>query len=92
MASRLARWLSAFIAAWFSLKLLHSKKSKAFLKDTPVDSVGGVESKPGTHYGGRTIDLTLFAVTRGLDVLVAQLWSQHRTRREAVHKWTLVGC
>lgn len=41
--------------------------------------------------GGRTLDLTLFTVTRALDVLVGELWSQHATRRKGVQKWTKVS-
>lgn len=38
--------------------------------------------------GGRTLDLTLFTATRALDVIVGELWSQHRTRRQSARKWT----
>ncbi|PTB67533.1 hypothetical protein BBK36DRAFT_1196982 [Trichoderma citrinoviride] len=41
-------------------------------------------------YGGRTMDLTLFAVTRAADVLVGELWSQRRDRRKASGEWTAV--
>lgn len=39
---------------------------------------------------GRTIDLTLFAATRAIDVLVGELWSQRRARRQVAGKWTKV--
>ncbi|KAF7515082.1 hypothetical protein G7054_g14773 [Neopestalotiopsis clavispora] len=35
------------------------------------------------HYAGRTLDLTLFALARALDVLVGELWDRrHRTKRQ----------
>ena len=37
--------------------------------------------------GGKTLDLTLFTATRALDVIVGELWSQHRARRQAARKW-----
>ncbi|KAF4630394.1 hypothetical protein G7Y89_g7740 [Cudoniella acicularis] len=36
------------------------------------------------------MDLTLFAVTRALDVLVGELWSQRKTRRIASGQWTKI--
>ncbi|EGO56660.1 hypothetical protein NEUTE1DRAFT_147264 [Neurospora tetrasperma FGSC 2508] len=33
------------------------------------------------HYAGRTLDLTLFAVTRALDVIFGELWSHYKARR-----------
>ncbi|CRK18618.1 hypothetical protein BN1723_011646, partial [Verticillium longisporum] len=37
---------------------------------------------------GRTLDMTLFAFTRAVDVLVGELWSRRRARRVASQKWT----
>jgi hypothetical protein len=37
---------------------------------------------------GRTMDLTLYAVTRALDVVVGELWSRRRARRVAMGRWT----
>ncbi|ETS06610.1 hypothetical protein M419DRAFT_31917 [Trichoderma reesei RUT C-30] len=51
---------------------------------------GLAEAAEGGGYGGRTMDLTLFAVTRAADVLVGELWSQRRTRRKASGEWTAV--
>ncbi|KIN02495.1 hypothetical protein OIDMADRAFT_102648 [Oidiodendron maius Zn] len=84
---RLARLLSSFIAAWFSLELLQSKKSDVFLGTIPYDTPNGVKHK-ATRYAGRTIDLTLFAVTRAVDVVVGELWSRHRIRRTVAGKWS----
>jgi hypothetical protein len=34
------------------------------------------------------MDLTLFAATRAVDVLVGEIWDRRRTRRTAARKWT----
>lgn len=89
---RLARWLATFISGWLSLQLLQSKRTHPSLADAGLASVqqGLAEAAPN-GYGGRTLDLTLFAVTRAADVLVGELWSQHRSRRKATEKWTVVS-
>lgn len=38
------------------------------------------------RYAGRTLDLTLFAATQALDVIVGELWARRRTRRLAAGK------
>lgn len=53
------------------------------------DTHPGVAEKK-VLYAGRTLDLTLFAVCRAVDVLIGEVWSQRRARREAAHKWTKV--
>jgi len=37
---------------------------------------------------GRTMDLTLFAVTRAIDVVVGELWSQNKARRKGAGTYT----
>lgn len=88
---RLARWLATFISGWLSLQLLQSKRTHPSLTEAGLASVqqGLAEAVPN-GYGGRTLDLTLFAVTRAADVLVGELWSQHRGRRKATEKWTVI--
>lgn len=83
---RLTKWLSTFIAAWFSFKLLQSKKSDAFTEDVYYETANGRVLRP-KHFAGRTMDLTLFAVTRALDVIVGELWTQRKVRRTTTGKW-----
>lgn len=78
------------MAAWFSLKLLQSKKSQAFVDVVSYQTPGGIELRP-TRFAGRTLDLTLFAVMRATDVIVGELWSRRKIRRIAAKKWTPVG-
>lgn len=70
MYGRLSRWLSSAIAAWFSIQLLQSPRTAH-----PKASTESNEAQP---QAGRTLDLTLFAATRALDVIVGEVWSQRR--------------
>ncbi|KAI3323744.1 integral membrane protein [Xylariaceae sp. AK1471] len=81
---RLARWISSFIAAWLSLRLLQSKKTNTFTETKIVDG----DKQETVRYAGRTLDLTLFAATRAVDVVVGELWSQRRQRRVAAGQWS----
>jgi len=54
------------------------------------DTTNGPELRP-TRFAGRTMDLTLFAVTRALDVMVGELWSQRRLRKIALGEWSNVS-
>ncbi|KAF7559710.1 hypothetical protein G7046_g4420 [Stylonectria norvegica] len=84
---RLARWISAFTAAWLSLRLLQSKESVAY-----SETAAGLptDAKPQTvRFAGKTMDLTLFAATRALDVVIGDLWSRHRRRRQVSQGWTM---
>lgn len=83
---RLTRWLSSFIAAWLSLKLLQSKTSEAFVDVISTETADGVELRP-ILFAGRTMDLTLFAVTRACDVMIGQLWSLRKARKLAAGTW-----
>ncbi len=43
---------------------------------------------PPTFFVGRTMDLTLFTVTRALETVVADIWSRHKIFRISNKKWT----
>ncbi|KPM37214.1 hypothetical protein AK830_g9364 [Neonectria ditissima] len=87
---RLARWLSTFIAAWYGLRILHSYESRAYTKTVPVEPDAPPGAQPQTlKLAGRTLDLTLFALTRAVDVVLGDLWARRRARRVAAHKWTV---
>lgn len=83
---RLSKWTSAFIAGWLSIKLLQSKKSEAYVENVYHETSEGRVLRP-THFAGRTLDLTVFAIMRALDVIVGELWSQRKIRRVATQKW-----
>ena len=90
---RLSRWFAAFIAAWLSLLLLQSKQTPGFTDTVSVGEHTPGETKQQTrqktiHYAGRTLDLTLFAITRALDVIAGELWHRRHLRRQAAGTWT----
>ena len=102
---RASRATAAFLAAWFSLKLLNTTR-KRDIKLQPKQSryevtpgsdpaskpgqLGGPQltTPPSTPLVGKTMDLTLFAVTRLLETVIADLWSRHKTSRISKSKWT----
>ncbi|KAJ9149457.1 Integral membrane protein [Pleurostoma richardsiae] len=88
---RLSRWFASFISAWFSLRLLQSKQSAAFTETVAVkaNSPSGLKFET-VRYAGRTLDLSLFAATRALDVVIGELWARRRSRRTAASKWSRV--
>ncbi|KAK8086892.1 integral membrane protein [Apiospora phragmitis] len=86
---RLSQWLATFTAAWFSLKLLQSKASQGFTETVPAEKDNNSNNTPKTvNYAGKTLDLSLFAFCRALDVMIGELWAQRRTRRVANQQWT----
>ncbi|KAI9644321.1 hypothetical protein NHQ30_007678 [Ciborinia camelliae] len=74
-------------APYFSLQLLQSRPSKTFTEDLPYETENGIEFRP-TRFGGRTLDLTLFAFTRAIDCIVGELWAKYKIRRQASGKWS----
>lgn len=88
---RLARWLATAVAAYFSIQLLQTPYSPPHKaadtagtskpEDNPVS--GPTTTTPTTPasplQAGRTLDLTLFAATRAVDVILGELWAQRRS-------------
>ena len=85
-----SRFIAIFISAWFSLQLLNTSKRQSdfsesqFLKKQhrDQDTTPEARSSPvipfkisdGSTPAGKTIDLTLLAITRALDAIVVSLW------------------
>lgn len=88
-SGRLARSLATFIAAWLSLKLLQAKKP-TLRRRAGSATVRYVDPQTGEKLAGRTIDLTLFAATQAVDVIVGELWARHKSRRQTAGRWTKV--
>lgn len=79
---RLSRWFSTLIAAWLSLQILQSKQSIS--SSTTLATALGPRPPPKPDQtpkpqSGRTLDLTLFAATRALDVVIGELWSRRQS-------------
>ncbi|KAK0674579.1 hypothetical protein QBC41DRAFT_378242 [Cercophora samala] len=83
--SRLSRFIASFTSAYLSLLILQSKPTTSFT--TTTTSPDGTTTTQ-THLAGRTLDLTLFALTRALDVIIGTAWNLHRQRRQSLHQWT----
>lgn len=84
--SRLSRWVSTFIAAWLSLQMLQSKQSipsSTTLATASAPRPSPESDHPPKPQTGRTLDLTLFAATRALDVVIGELWSLRQSRPPA---------
>lgn len=86
--ARLSRWLSSAIAAYFSIQILqtplstHANPTAATKPEyNPVSgqTVTTPTAPTSPPQAGRTLDLTLFAATRALDVIIGELWSRRRT-------------
>ncbi|KAI9751605.1 MAG: hypothetical protein M4579_005998 [Chaenotheca gracillima] len=96
---RLATFVSALLAAWTAFTLLTREQipekddgpNHASQLDTRTTSQKLKPSKTQKSIlAGRTIDLTLFAVTRAADIVVGRLWSKRKSRRITTGKWTNV--
>lgn len=86
---RLTRFLATFIAAWFSLKLLQAKKP-TLRRRAGSGTIRYIDPETGKKLAGRTVDLTLFAATQAIDVIVGEVWARHKARRQTAQKWTKV--
>ncbi|RDH31719.1 integral membrane protein [Aspergillus welwitschiae] len=98
---RLARFVSALLSAWFSFNILNQRPIR--LQRNCDDCQGGTDSKsaaeqrklrPEPHsrpqLAGRTMDLTLFSLTRAVDLVVYMGWANWRRWRKSRGQWTLV--
>ncbi|KAI9681492.1 MAG: hypothetical protein M1817_002776 [Caeruleum heppii] len=99
---RLARFLCALLAAWLSFSLLNSRRAgpssatratdgdAARVAPMSISQSAPVAKSPTAKpdLTGKTMDLTLFAVTRAIDVLIGESWSRRKSRRLAAGSWT----
>lgn len=89
---RLSRWLASFIAACLSIRLLQLRESDGPPQGAQAEgnvNTGGKESKV-QDAAGANLDLSLFAATRALDVIVGELWGRRKAKRLALRKWNQV--
>lgn len=94
---RLIRFVTAFFTAWFSFELLNKKRtlswdsrSKRVASDQePGKDAANPLDHPRPELVGRTMDLTLFTVTRAVDVIACLAWNRWYRQRKAQNRWTL---
>ncbi|KZF20005.1 integral membrane protein [Xylona heveae TC161] len=92
--ARLARFVAAFIASWLGIHLLNSSRSlsasrqnvasnEMHCSSTNIKNVEKSNNQPRSLVpeDGKTIDLTLFAITRAADVIVGEIWSRFRSKK-----------
>ncbi|ETN43428.1 uncharacterized protein HMPREF1541_02587 [Cyphellophora europaea CBS 101466] len=88
------RFLCTFLSAWLAFNLLNRDKEWACKRARSRGAIEFQASKtesPNKHYlpdpsyrpsyAGKTIDFTLFALCRALDVLVISMWTRTRSSR-----------
>lgn len=56
----------------------------------PANELANALERPHPELVGRTMDLTIFTVTRAMDVVACMAWSHWARRRKAQNRWTIV--
>ncbi|RAH66623.1 uncharacterized protein BO66DRAFT_404618 [Aspergillus aculeatinus CBS 121060] len=96
---RIIQFVSAFLSAWYSFPLLNKQPIRIQGKPrdpddcTPMQSVGELEMvgeapSANSQFVGRSMDLTLFSLTRAADSIVCIGWQQWRRWRKGGNHWT----
>lgn len=97
---RLIRFVATLLTAWLTFGLLNQKPLK--LQDGLVQRQGGAtgdstrkhDRQPAAHrhpqLAGKTMDLTLFSLTRAVDSIACLAWARWRSRRKSRGHWTFV--
>ncbi|KAJ5805266.1 hypothetical protein N7474_011153 [Penicillium riverlandense] len=96
---RLVRFAAAFLSSWFSFQLLNRNRVCLRAEDVRAKRVAtadadqvasDVREHQRPELAGRTMDLTLFTVTRAIDVVACIAWNRWSRRRKAQNRWTVV--
>lgn len=101
-SNKTSRFAAAFWAAWLSLGLLngthHSKGPQQSMQQTNAEKLlngKALQVNEGQDSGyvslskaGRSLDLTIFAVTRSIETLIGYFWARRKTSRLTSGKWT----
>lgn len=99
---RLIRFVATFISGWFSFQLLNRNRICLTIKDARATrnyaeqgtDRGRIITNPQEHHrpelAGRTMDLTIYMVTRAVDAVACVAWNRWSRRRRAQNRWTVV--
>jgi hypothetical protein len=98
--NRLIRFATAFISALVSFDLLNKHRTISredirarrllSVQAEPAEELADALERPHPELVGRTMDLTIFTVTRAVDVVACMAWSHWARRRKAQNRWTIV--
>ncbi|KAJ5173577.1 uncharacterized protein N7500_001508 [Penicillium coprophilum] len=99
---RLIRFVITFLSGWFSFQLLNRNRICLPIEDVTAirnstdqeQDPGQVMANPLEHHrpelAGRTMDLTIYMVTRAVDAVACVAWGRWSRRRHAQNRWTTV--
>lgn len=94
---RILRFISAFISAWAAFNLLNRRRSN---HDANRDTILNERSREGREsnenevdiyrpeLAGRSLDLTLFTLTRATSVVASLVWNGWELKRKSRGKWS----
>lgn len=98
---RLVRFVAAFVSSFLSLRLLNQKplriqgtrRASYVAKDSQnapsqLESSGQDGHRDPRQFAGRTMDLTLYTLTRAVDAVVCVAWSSWCRRRRSQNRLT----
>ncbi|KAL4754704.1 hypothetical protein BDW72DRAFT_117352 [Aspergillus terricola var. indicus] len=97
--SQLIQFAAVFVSAWFSFQILNRRPvTLQTVSGKPQDDIGqgtaALQPTPRlyphhqTQFAGRTMDLTLFTLTRALDSMACIVWSWVKHKRRGGHGWS----
>ncbi|KAL4968533.1 uncharacterized protein BDV14DRAFT_167261 [Aspergillus stella-maris] len=99
--SRFVQLTTAFVSAWYSFQILNRRpvtlRNVSNEQDgTPGEAIAhqpraGLHSHPRPQLAGRTMDLTLFTLTRAVDSMACILWNWCQSKGEDNPRWALAG-
>ncbi|PYH78016.1 integral membrane protein [Aspergillus uvarum CBS 121591] len=97
---QILRFVSAFLSAWYTFQLLNKKPIRRQGKSTVPDDCTSTQSavelakireapSENSQFVGRSMDLTLFSLTRAADLIVCIGWQRWQRWRKDRNHWTL---
>ena len=96
---RSVQFVAAFLSAWFSFQLLNRNhaitrrdvraENASSSHEDPSSTPVNLRAPPRPALAGRTMDLTLFTVTRAADVIACLAWSRWSRYRRSRNRWTI---
>ncbi|EKV04026.1 Integral membrane protein [Penicillium digitatum] len=98
---RLIRFVINFLSGWFSFQLLNRNRVCLPIEDVRDTQnctdqgrdPGQAMTIPLEHHrpelAGRTVDLTIYMVTRAVDAVACAAWDRWSHRRRAQNRWTV---